>query len=388
MRRALLAVLIALPLVGGAADGPPPTVKQPVIVADQATARAFYEAGRKLFEGWDQHPDVLPHNNYKLSAYNVGERWLFNHEEFEIFTEFVPGNRYWEQNGALDIVVAIDRACRAAGVELIVTIAPARTQLYPELIPELREVLAPFGGQPVFIPTAQNEFLAELRARGVNAIDLVPIFLAWRGRYNADFTDVDYPVYGGHGQHWVAWGAWLAAMAFREVVKDRPWYQQAEKVPQPIEWRVQTGDRALARQHQLHKRPGVPFEFHKSYGPHISRVQWGPYTEETTPIALAGDSFVGAELGDLIHGVFGIPVMTVNRNQMYNSQSIGRLMSELKKNPGAAASKKLIIWEMIGVETHQKWHDVSVDLPGGQPLPPTEPTTDFGPLTPELVPAN
>ena len=111
----------------------------------------------------------------------------------------------------LDFKAQLDKA----GIKLIFVPIPAKATIYPEMISE-------HGNSTIRGDTYHQKFYDILRDRGVNVIDLTPLFLKNR------FTDAG-PVYCKQDTHWSGQGCVLAAEAIAKAIGTPPWVKETPK---------------------------------------------------------------------------------------------------------------------------------------------------------------
>ena len=111
----------------------------------------------------------------------------------------------------LDFKAQLDRV----DIELIFVPIPAKATIYPDMISE-------HGDTIERIDEYHLKFYDILRARGVNVLDLTPIFLENR------FTDAG-PVYCKQDTHWSGQGCVLAAAAIAEAIGTPSWVAEIPK---------------------------------------------------------------------------------------------------------------------------------------------------------------
>ena len=111
----------------------------------------------------------------------------------------------------LDFKAQLDKA----GIALIFVPIPAKATIYPEMVSE--------HGDPSRRSDAYHQkFYDILRERGVNVLDLTPLFLQNR------FTDAG-PVYCKQDTHWSGQGCVLAAKAIAEAIGTPAWAAEIPK---------------------------------------------------------------------------------------------------------------------------------------------------------------
>ncbi len=145
------------------------------------------------------------------------EGWLFFAAEFR----FLSLGRFWGDDAAkvsrshksdlADPILAIvdfQKQLKARGIDLLVVPVPPKAAIYPEkILPEFK------GGSDDAAPILHS-FYAELRAAGIDVLDLMPLFLKNRDdKRGAVFCKTD--------SHWSGLGCMLAAQAIAESVRGK-----------------------------------------------------------------------------------------------------------------------------------------------------------------------
>ena len=144
----------------------------------------------------------------ELRAMSVGQFWgdAAQHVSRASSSEFAD-----PLPAILDFKAQLDRA----GIALIFVPIPAKATIYLEMISE-------HGDTTVRTDEYHLKFYDILRARGVNVLDLTPLFLKNR------FTDAG-PVYCKQDTHWSGQGCVLAAAAIAEAIGTPVWAAEIPK---------------------------------------------------------------------------------------------------------------------------------------------------------------
>jgi alginate O-acetyltransferase complex protein AlgJ len=248
----------------------------------------------------------------------------------------------------------------AHGVDLLFVPVPTKVEVFPERAgtPPGKDgaALARFAGQ-VANPF-ERKFLLDLAGAGVETVDLLPAFLAERGRLPSPPAE---PLYQKQDTHWTSRGLELAARLVAERVKRYPWY--AELAGRRRAYR--TKDAPFSRHGDLHSR--LPEAEKAGYAPEalvghqVTSPDGAPYEDDPdSPVVLLGDSFTGVyELMDCEHaGVsahlakeIGYPVdLVMSYGGGPNVRS-----KLLRRGEDALASKRLVIWMMTARDLYDFW---------------------------------
>lgn len=122
-----------------------------------------------------------------------------------------------EHADPLEAITDFHSQLKQAGIELVIVPVPAKVVIYPE---HLRADLSyPSGQLPARLDVYDQEFYEVLRERGIDVIDLVPLFLNER-------KPAAEALYCKTDSHWSGRGAMLAATAIADHVRLRPWLKQ------------------------------------------------------------------------------------------------------------------------------------------------------------------
>ena len=141
--------------------------------------------------------------------------WLFFTAEFR----FLSLGRFWGDDAAkvsrshkpdladpLPAIVDFQKQLKARGIDLLVVPVPPKAAIYPE------KILPEFKGESDDAAAALHSFYAELRAAGIDVLDLSPVFIKNR-------DDKRGGVFCKTDSHWSGLGCTLAAQAIAESVR-------------------------------------------------------------------------------------------------------------------------------------------------------------------------
>jgi len=105
-------------------------------------------------------------------------------------------------------IVDFQKQLKARGIDLLVVPVPPKAAIYPE------KILPEFKGSSDDAAPVLHAFYAELRASGIDVLDLAPLFLKNRDdKRGAVFCKTD--------SHWSGFGCMLAAQAIAETVRGK-----------------------------------------------------------------------------------------------------------------------------------------------------------------------
>ena len=233
----------------------------------------------------------------------------------------------------------------ARGIDFLLVIIPTKAEVYPEKLsddaPQMPAVVAP----------ACMKLVDELRAAGVQTVDLLPPFL---GRSDAS-------LYMPQDTHWTPAGAELAAALIAERVRQYPWYQTARGAGVQYSTRetafTRMGDICgmLTDQEKLTFRP-LQLTARQVVAPDGALYEDDP----ASPIVMLGDSFTGVfHFEDCKHA--GVSAHLARELAMpidlIMAQGSGpRIRGQLaRRGHDAIDSKKLVIWTVVARDLHNYW---------------------------------
>ncbi|HET6149222.1 MAG TPA: hypothetical protein VFH68_16915 [Polyangia bacterium] len=283
---------------------------------------------------------------------------------------YVVGGDLVQQRGdrnPLPVIVAFQRLLAENGVDFLFVPVPTKAEIFPDKI-GLPAAAGVAAGQ--VLNPFERKFLLDLAERGVEVVDLLPLFLRERAAAETPL------LYQRQDTHWTSRGLELAARAVAERVKRYPWYAAlAGKGGAPATpYRVQSAE--FTRHGDLHsrlpERDKARFNPETLVGHQVVGPGGGLYEDdETSPIVLLGDSFTGVfQLMDCEHaGVSAHLARELGRPvDLVMSYGGGPNVRQklLRRGVGALARKKLVIWMMTARDLHDFWE-------GWQPLPAPRP---------------
>jgi|WetSurMetagenome_2_1015567.scaffolds.fasta_scaffold00008_98 hypothetical protein len=285
-------------------------------------------------------------------------------------------------------VVMSDNPIRAAvtfkkqlaefGVDLLVAIVPGKPSIYPEMLAG--------GSDARKVSFKGNSFkaLADLRAAGIEAVDLFTSFIAERKN---DSLAGD-SMYLSKDTHWRARGVRTAAHVVAERIKQYPWYS-----PGTTEYAIdstfidRTGDVGVMttlpafKVHEL--AMAFPTEKTKCYQVYqVERDDKGNETErhlykddsKNSQIVLIGDSYSRIYQSDEPRSAGWISHIAYELKQpiasIVSDGGASTLVREsLARRPGLLKGKKLVVWEIVERDFrygNEGWKDVPLTVASTQ----------------------
>jgi hypothetical protein len=188
----------------------------PALLAAQAPLQIpLSDAQQKLHGELASKVQNLEKKNAAACAEADG--WLFLTGELR----FLSLGRFWGDDAPkvsrshkpdladpIPAIVDFQKQLKARGIELLVVPVPPKAAIYPEkILPEFK------GGSDDAAPVLHS-FYAELRAAGIDVLDLMPLFIKNRDdKQGAVFCRTD--------SHWSGFGCTLAAQAIAENVRGK-----------------------------------------------------------------------------------------------------------------------------------------------------------------------
>jgi len=282
--------------------------------------------------------------------------WLFFAPEFRSLT----AGPFWGEHAQkvsrannkrfadpLEPIVDFHRQLKGAGIRLLVVPVPAKVAVYPERLAKnlsFGPVRKDNKSLPPRIDTHHLAFHKLLAARGVEVVDLLPVFLAHR-------HDRRGPLYCKTDTHWSGRGVALAAATILGKLDDPAWLRSLPRLNSATRIRpfTITGDlaRMLNPDKPVRETLTLTFLGKSNNG---GRPIPTPLSR-TSPVLVTGDSHTlvfhdptlhaaGAGLPDHIAAGLGIPVDLVG---VRGSGATATRISLLRRKDNLKG-KKLVIW--------------------------------------------
>lgn len=235
----------------------------------------------------------------------------------------------------------------AKGVDLLLVILPSKPEVYPEKI----SGQAPAGSAP-YVQPYTRKLLLELADAGVEAVDLLPAFVA---------AKAEAELYLPHDTHWTPAGAELAAGLIAARVRRYDWF--AGTVPEPIAYGTREasftriGDIVpmLAPKEKAQVRP-MELTARQVTLPDGTLYEDDP----ASPIVMLGDSFCGiyqfedcghAGLSAQVAKELGTPLDLL----MANGSGPKIRVQLARRGKEAVSGKKLVIWTVVARDLYRYW---------------------------------
>jgi hypothetical protein len=318
--------------------------------------------------------DQLNHQRIKGTGETIvgKDSWLVLGTEMNYIT-FGP---FWgpdalrsnpKKPGAADPLAAIlDFHAQLAkhGVELLLMPVPTRELVYPEAV--LGADKLPKGVPPRLDPT-EVEFYHLLRSKGINVLDLMPIFLAER--------------YSEHGRifvpsesHWTGYGIVVAAHAAAREIESRHWARKVPKAEFSAEWTSKEIDGHILKSAQEHGaaedlKPDTIWirVIKQKTAKGWEKFDW---KQPDSPVVIIGDSNTfwwsreGGGLPEELSYELGFPVELVPTALGGATNARLNLMRRIQSEPTYLSRKKLLLWCFTSrgfVHTGDGWSLVPLD---------------------------
>jgi hypothetical protein len=261
-----------------------------------------------------------------------------------------------ESADPIPAIVDFQEQLKKRGIDLLLMPVPPKAAIYPEkILPDIDlhgETAAPYLAQ----------FYDELRKRGINVVDLAPVFLQDRaGEHGPVFCKTD--------SHWSGFGCVLAAQTIKEKIREKVAGQPRKNYA--AEWKEVTikgdlGDLAGPNTKKLEpEKIAVRTISDKETGAAIT-------PDPNSPLLIIGDShtlvfhdFLAEKSGlldQLAYEIGFAPDLIGTRGSGATSVRVS-LYRRAKKDPEYLAKKKMIVWCFAArefTESDQGWDKVPV----------------------------
>lgn len=265
--------------------------------------------------------------------------------------------------GPLLTIVDFKRQLDAVGIELLVTIVPPLSAVYPERL-DIPVPIAP-GATPPLLDREIRRLYVALERAGVEVCDLLPDFLAQRDR--------GQPIEGGDQEllfqrkdpHWTSLGSGVAARTLAARIRQYPWFgdvaaRQGEAVLDETE-RVETRRGSIALQLERAGRPLADGAEERVIVRDIRvRGERWRFEDRDAPIVVLGDSFSSPQ-----HGLPGALLREL-RFRLDFITVLGGLptagLKALRLRQDQLAGKRLVVWAITSYSlvAHERWRPVDV----------------------------
>jgi hypothetical protein len=323
------------------------------------------EAQQKLRGEFASKVQSAERKNAAASAEADG--WLFFAAEFRLLSL----GRFWgdeapkvsrshkpELADPIPAIVDFQKQLKARGIDLLMVPVPPKAAIYPEKIDPGFKV-----GSDDAAPVL-HRFYEELRAAGIDVLDLTPLFLQNR-------DDKRGGVFCKTDSHWSGLGCVLAAQAIAENVRGKL-VAPASKKEYAAEWKESEikGDLVSLLPHDHHPKPGAEKITVRSVSEKGTSSAVQP--DANSPVLLLGDShtlvfhdFLAERAGlvDQLAQELGFaPDLIGIRGSGATPVRISLYRHGLK-DPGYLAKKKIVVWCFAArefTEASEGWAKVPV----------------------------
>ncbi|MDA0812153.1 MAG: hypothetical protein O3C21_07190 [Verrucomicrobia bacterium] len=294
-----------------------------------------------------------------FSVQGDAPEWLFLARELE----HVAQGEFWQKAGKADlpdptpVIVQYSKDLKAKGIELLLVPVPAKAAMVPE---KFRKSSSRKDGGVY----ASAPFYEQLRAAGVNVLDLEPIF-------EKGIAD-GQKLYCEQDTHWSPLACELVAAEINALYQGQPWAAanaahgivRGEKSTLSIK-----GDLVEERLAGLAEEKLEIVKAGKDSG--AGKIVPVPASDDS-PVILLGDSHTlvfseggemhctGAGLPDHLQQQFGFPLSQIAVKASGADAARARLVRDFaRKNPNYLVGKKLLIWCFTAREfTLGKWRPI------------------------------
>lgn len=263
---------------------------------------------------------------------------------------------------AVEAIVDFHAQLEAAGIELLLVPVPPKPVIYPDMLVDLKMS----DRQPPRLDAGQQALNKRLSDKGVQALDLVPAFLASRAKEGPE-------IYCKQDTHWSSVGCALAAAEIARYLGDKPDSYGARRTQyNRVTSRIEIeGDLRAALKGPLPPKETVTLFLLSQDG----RKAIAPVRDDPgSPIVLLGDSHnlvfhaggdmhaQGAGLPDqLVHELhFPIDVLAVRGSG--GTPARVNLMRKVKADPTYLKGKRLVIWCFASREFTQSQNWLKVPI--------------------------
>jgi SGNH hydrolase-like domain, acetyltransferase AlgX len=261
-----------------------------------------------------------------------------------------------ESADPIPAIVDFHEQLKKRGIDLLLMPVPPKAAIYPEkILPEVDlhgETAAPFLAR----------FYDELRGRGIDVVDLAPVFLQNRASEHG-------PVFCKTDSHWSGFGCVLAAQTITEKIHEKLAGQPKKNYA--AEWKETTIKGDLGDLPGLNTKKPEP---EKIAVRTISDKETGAATipDPNSPLLIIGDShtlvfhdFLAEKSGlldQLAYQIGFAPDLIGTRGSGATSVRVS-LYRRARKDPDYLAKKKMIVWCFAArefTESDQGWDKVPV----------------------------
>ncbi len=308
----------------------------------------------------------------KLKAIPAGAKAVAGDDGFLFFGQsmaYATGGDLEKQKrgrNPVPVILQFKKLLAERGVDLLFVPVPTKEEIFPDKIgitPVERATGAHLVGKVV--NPFERKFLLDLGEKGVEVVDLLPLFLGVRAdeesKGHSTARHEKASLYQAQDTHWTNRGLELAARAVAERIKTYPWYKEIAAHRRIYK----TKESTFSRHGDLHSRlPEADkgrYQPENLVGDQVLNSDGTLYEDDAdSPIVVLGDSFTGVfELMDCEHaGVsahlakeIGYPVDLV---MSYGGGPNVR-QKLLRRGLKALEAKKLVVWMMTARDLYDFW---------------------------------
>ena len=314
-----------------------------------ALARGAAESGASAVAGEDGWLFFAP----ELRHLSVGRFWG------DAATEV---SRAGQGADALPAIVDFNRQLEERGIHLILLPVPVKAAVWPDKISDAFSVEE--GKAVPRVDPYHEEFYRVLREKGVDVLDLSPVFRKQRHTEHG-------PVHCRQDTHWSGAGIVKAAGMLADRIRAMDWFASPEEPRYEREWdEVEiTGDLVRMLTEEAEAPPPEKLQLRFVGGAEA------PEVDEESPVLLMGDSHclvfhsggdlhaTGAGLPDQLTAELGIPVDLMGTRGSGSTTVRVDLYRRCARDSDYLAGKKVVIWCFTArafTESTQGWRVLPV----------------------------
>ncbi len=324
----------------------------PVQQARVALLRAGLASNLQRMEAWGLDGEVRKRSTSLLAE--LGEETYAHYPGFVLgrreLAFFAAWNGPTEAGGTTPRALALEQpdhpfhvigaladAFHARGIDFLVVPIPRRIQVYPDRLPGFAVQAANFPGAGA----ATTRLLLALAERGVESIDLLPLFAAAR---ESTASEDDTHIFHAYNGHWTPRGARIAADAVARYV------QSVEGFPAPTA--LPGRDFVVRRERTDYQLPPQFPEAKEPVPVWIDRVldsEGKPVDsrDRTSPLLVLGDSHckwyggeLGADFGAQLYARLGVPIDMIALDDG-GSEAV---WANLARRRDGLQGKRVVVW--------------------------------------------
>lgn len=267
----------------------------------------------------------------------------------------------------LSAILDFDRQLKARGITLIFMPVPTRIVVYPEAILG-KERMATFKTPP-HLHSPERELFQLLRAKGVAAVELTPIFLA-------NLAHPRGPLYLPSESHWTPAAIGIAARELARKIGSMPALASVPRTEYTEEWKTKEHVGHIYK--ELHEQGGLPLRTGDRVW--LRHAKGGPKTDKNTtdrrqpesPVALIGDSntvwweWAGSSLPQQLAAELGFEVDVLSTTGGGATNTRLNFVRTALSEQGFLDRKKVVIWCFTSrsfFNSHDGWKIIPLERP-------------------------